>query len=75
VDTPDFLYLNHFYSPLPHPLKSPFDIQMYNNVWFSSKPSTHPPSFDFTNKPDPAFACPFPIPLASLPAGPLSLLS
>jgi hypothetical protein len=69
VDTPDFRYLNHSHSPLPHPLKSPFNIQMYNNVWFSTKPSTHPPSFDFTDTPilPPSTDPPFPLPAASLP--------
>jgi hypothetical protein len=39
---------------------------MYNNVWFSSKPDTYPPSFNFTNQPAPNFPSPFPLPVASL---------
>jgi hypothetical protein len=35
INTPDFRYLNHPHAPLPHPLRSPFNIQMYNNMWFS----------------------------------------
>ncbi len=53
LDTPDFWYLNHSHSPLPHPLRSPFNIQMYNNMWFpSSLPTDHPPLFAFRDEPD-----------------------
>jgi hypothetical protein len=70
IDTPDFRYLNHSHSPLPHPLRSPFNIQMYNNVWFSTPLSTdHPPLFQFTDTPAPDMdPLPFPLPAASLPA-------
>jgi hypothetical protein len=73
VDTPDFRYLNHSESPLPHPLKSPFNIQMYNNMWFPSSLATdHPPLFQFTDVLDDDATAPttlpFPIPVASIPA-------
>jgi hypothetical protein len=35
IDTPDFRYLNHSHAPLPHPILSPFNIQMCNNMWLS----------------------------------------
>jgi hypothetical protein len=48
IDTPDFRYLNHSHAPLPNPLLKPFQIQMYNNMWFNSSLSTdHPPLFKF----------------------------
>jgi hypothetical protein len=54
IETPDFRYLNHSHAPLPHPLCSSFNIQMYNNMWFSSSLGTnHLPLFKFTNIPDP----------------------
>ena len=73
IDTADFRYLNHSHSPLPHPLRSPFNIQMYNNMWFpSSLPTDHPPLFafrDLADTDDPASApLPFPLPTASIPA-------
>jgi hypothetical protein len=53
IDTTDFRYLNHSHAPLPHPLKKPFNIQMYNNLWFSKALSTdHPPAFQFHDTPD-----------------------
>jgi hypothetical protein len=60
IDTPDFRYLNHLHSPLPHPLRSPFNIQMHNNMWFpSSLPTDHPPLFQFHNIPDTDAPCEF----------------
>jgi hypothetical protein len=68
IDTPDFRYLNHSHAPLPHPLRSPFNIQMHNNMWFSSSLRTdHPPLFKFTNIPDPDSPLSVPPP-ASIPA-------
>jgi hypothetical protein len=73
IDTPDFRYLNHSHAPLPHPLKSPFNIQMYNNMWFkSSLPTDHPPLFQCTDiadpdRPSPSLA-PYPPPAVSIPA-------
>ena len=75
IDTPDFRYLNHSHAPLIDPLRHPFQIQMYNNMWFpSSLPSTdHPPLFKFrdvanTDALDTAAPLPFPRPTASIPA-------
>jgi hypothetical protein len=73
IDTPNFRYLNHSHSPLPHPLNSPFNIQMYNNMWFpSSLPTDHPPLFKFRDIADtdtPASApLRFHLPVASIPA-------
>jgi hypothetical protein len=72
IDTPDFHYLNHSHSPIPHPLKSTFNIQVYNNVWFSADPATHLPLFEFTDsiESSPGLATlqpPFLTPSASLP--------
>jgi hypothetical protein len=72
IDTPGFRYLNHSHSPIPHQLKSTFNIQMYNNLWFSADPATHPPLFEFTDsiESSPGLATlrpPFPTPSASLP--------
>ena len=51
IDTPDFRYLNHSHAPLPHPLRKPFDIQMYNNLWFSKDLALdHLPLFKFTDE-------------------------
>jgi len=53
IDSPDFRYLNHSNAPLPHPLAKPFNIQMYNNMWFpSSLPADHPPLFQFRDVDD-----------------------
>ena len=71
IDTPDFRYLNHSHAPLIHPLQSPFNIQMYNNMWFPSALSTdHPPLFAFRDIPDTDAPYPSlsPIPIASIPA-------
>ena len=73
IDTPDFRYLNHSHAPLPHPLRSPFNIQMYNNMWFSSSLRTdHPPLFKFTDIPDPdsspSVPSTLPPSIASIPA-------
>ena len=70
IDSPDFRYLNHSHAPLPHPLKIPFNIQMYNNMYFPpSLPTDHPPLFTSElaaiTLPSPS---PFPlIPPASIP--------
>lgn len=56
IDTTNFRYLNHSHAPLPHPLQKPFNIQMYNNLWFSKELSTdHPPAFQFYDTPDKDF--------------------
>jgi hypothetical protein len=73
IDTPDFRYLNHSHAPLPHPLRSPFNIQMYNNMWFtSSLPADHPPLFEFRDVPDTDASPPdspsLPLSIASIPA-------
>jgi hypothetical protein len=73
IDTPGFHCLNHSHSPLPHPLCSPFNIQMCNNMWFSSSlPTDHPPLFKFHDVPDTdasvSQTLPFPLPAASIPA-------
>ena len=74
IDTPDFRYLNHSHAPLIDPLRNPFQIQMYNNMWFpSSLPTDHPPLFKFRDIPDTdaadsAAPLPFPRPTASIPA-------
>ena len=71
IDTPDFRYLNHSHAPLIHPLQSPFNIQVYNNMWFPSALSTdHPPLFAFRDIPDTDAPYPSlsPIPIASIPA-------
>ena len=72
INTPDFRYLNHPHAPIPHPLRSPFNIQMYNNMWFSSSLLTdHPPMFKFTDVPDPDAPSSeppfFPLSIASIP--------
>jgi hypothetical protein len=52
LDTPDFRYLNHSHAPLPHPLRHPFNIHMYNNMWFSPDIKTnHPPLFEHIDLP------------------------
>jgi len=74
IDTPDFRYLNHSHAPLIDPLRNPFQIQMYNNMWFpSSLPTDHPPLFEFrdvvdTDTPAAAALPQTPRPSASIPA-------
>jgi hypothetical protein len=73
IDTPDFCYLNHSHSPLPHLLRFLLNIQMYINMWLpSSLPTDHPPLFKFCNVADtdaPASPpLPFHLPMASIPA-------
>jgi hypothetical protein len=45
LDGPDLRYLNHSFAPIPDPLKSAFNINRYNFVWFSEPISKQPPSF------------------------------
>ena len=48
IDTPDLRYLNHSHAPLIDSLRTPFQIQIYNNMWFpSSLPTDHLPLFKF----------------------------
>ena len=72
IDTPDFRYLNHSHAPLPNPLLKPFQIQMYNNMWFtSSLPTDHPPLFKFRDVDDTdaaSVSSSTPAPRASMPA-------
>jgi hypothetical protein len=74
VHLSDFQYLNHSHALLPHPLCSPFNIQMYSNMWFSSSSlrTDHPPLFKITDIPDPdsspSVPPPFPPSAASIPA-------
>ena len=74
IDTPDFRYLNHSHAPLIDPLRNPFQIQMYNNMWFpSSLPTDHPLLFEFrdvvdTDAPAAAVLTQTPQPSVSIPA-------
>ena len=49
LDTMDQRYLNSQHAPLTHPLKHPFQIDLYNDIYF--QPSLHTRSRKPTNKP------------------------
>ena len=54
IDTPDFAYLNQDHAPSPSPLKHPFGIQQFNEVWFdpvASRPNM-PTKFAYTIQPE-----------------------
>jgi hypothetical protein len=52
IDAPDLRYLNLDHIPTPNPLAKPFNLKLYNEVWFSHDVAAPPPKFDYTSQPD-----------------------
>ena len=52
IDAPDLRYLNLDHIPTPNPLAKPFNLKLYNEVWFSHDVAPPPPKFDYTSQPD-----------------------
>jgi hypothetical protein len=45
LDGPDMRYLNHSHAPIPHPLKTAFNINQYEPIWFTKPDKLSPPKF------------------------------
>ena len=52
IDAPDLHYLNLDHIPTPNPLVKPFNLKLYNKVWFSHDVAAPPPKFDYTSQPE-----------------------
>ena len=50
LDGPDLRYLNSNHAPIPHPLKAAFNIELYNDMWFSEPLQTQPPQFSLSER-------------------------
>ena len=47
VDGSDTRYLNQSHAPIVNPLKKPLNIELYNEKWFGTPPSTFSPPFKY----------------------------
>ena len=52
IDAPDLRYLNMDHTPAANPLTRPFNLKLYNEVWFSHDVTAPPHKFDYTSQPD-----------------------
>ena len=52
TNAPDLCYLNLDHIPTPNFLAKPFNLKLYNKVWFSHNVAAPPPKFDYTSQPD-----------------------
>jgi hypothetical protein len=43
IDGPNLRYLNHNHASIHHPLKHAFNIELYNDIWFSQPTDSNPP--------------------------------